>query len=219
MEVVEYNPEEFNRRVANEIYLDWKSLCHNKPEVYIGLSGGNTPLPILEILANKELPWRKFSFFLVDERTVNPRNHRSNYGNLAKHFFNKIDSKVFPVFNNLDDIDSSIREYSSRINKIVKIKNNNLPVFHRILLGMGNDGHIASLFKGTTALSETNKTVVKNFVSKLNEYRITFTFPIINNSERNTLIFKGIDKKRIFDTGNIDYPVFNIKLDRVFYSK
>ena len=127
---------------------------------------------------------------MVDERDVDFDSDESNYYNLNKFFFSKIKVSTFPMKNS-KSIKKSVYNYSKFLRNAFE---NNLPSFDLILLGMGNDGHIASLFPNSKALTENLKWVVENYVDKLNSNRITLTFPVILNSKNIILITQGKEK-------------------------
>jgi 6-phosphogluconolactonase len=163
----------------------------------IALSGGNTPLPILEILQNEDLTWSRYNFFLVDERCVPNENPLSNFGNIRKVFFNQISSQSFPIIQDGISHKESVVVYVNEILKQVPLNENNIPVFDLILLGMGDDGHTASLFPNTKALLEENKFFVFNEIPQMQTERITITYPVLLNSKEIIVIVKGQNKKKI----------------------
>lgn len=186
----------------------------NKRKVNIALSGGNTPLPILEKLKNEKLSWDNFNFFLVDERIVPMNSNESNYKNIKEVFFNHITSNTFPMLSDNGDVNEMIMTYEKRIKDNLMLSANGLPIFDLMILGMGVDGHTASLFPNTKALEEQEKIIVKNEVPQLNSSRITLTFPVLLNSHEIIVLLKGVDKQIVFDEINQGfgqkYPISNI---------
>lgn len=180
----------------------------------IALSGGNTPLPILEILQNEDLTWSRYNFFLVDERCVPNENPLSNFGNIRKVFFNQISSQSFPIIQDGISQKESVVVYVNEIIKQVPLNENSIPVFDLILLGMGDDGHTASLFPNTKALLEENKFVVFNEIPQLQTERITITYPVLLNSKEIIVIVKGQNKKKIikelYSEKPSEYPIFKL---------
>jgi 6-phosphogluconolactonase len=182
--------------------------------INIALSGGNTPLPILQLLQKKRLSWDRYSFFMVDERCVANDNPASNYGNIQKVFFNQIESSKFPVVREGISYKESLAFYKEEIVKHVPINANGFPEFDLILLGMGDDGHTASLFPETKALLETKEVVVLNEVPQLKTKRITLTYPVLINSKQIIVIVKGESKeeiiKELYSGASPDYPILKL---------
>lgn len=183
-------------------------------KINIALSGGNTPLPILEILQKEKLAWDRFNFFMVDERCVPNDNPLSNFGNIQKVFFNQISSSKFSMVQDGTSYNESIAIYIDAIIKNVSATINGIPEFDLVLLGMGDDGHTASLFPETKALLEDNEIVVLNKVPQLQSERITITYPLILNSKEIIVIIKGESKEKIiselYGGESFDYPILKV---------
>jgi 6-phosphogluconolactonase len=193
------NTESNFDKFASDFLFEKLKIIQNESsgKLNIALSGGNTPLPILEILQNEDLMWSRYNFFLVDERCVATDDPSSNFGNIQKVFFSKIVSAKFSVVKDGISYNQSIAIYKDEIIKHVPINANGFPVFDLILLGMGDDGHTASLFPGTIALLEKNKFVVLNEVPQLQTERITLTYPLLLNAKEVIVIVKGEGKEKI----------------------
>jgi 6-phosphogluconolactonase len=184
---------------ASDFLFEKLKIIENKScgKLNIALSGGNTPLPILEKLHNEDLKWSRYNFFLVDERCVPNEDSASNFGNIQQVFFSKIVSTKFSVVKDGYSYNQSITKYKDEIIKHVPFNSNGFPVFDLILLGMGDDGHTASLFSGTKALFEINEFVVINEVPQFQTVRITLTYPVLLNAKEVIVIVKGENKKNI----------------------
>lgn len=182
--------------------------------INIALSGGNTPLPILQLLQKKKLSWDRYSFFMVDERCVANDDPASNYGNIKKVFFNQIISSKFPVVREGISYKESLALYKDEIIKHIPINANGFPEFDLILLGMGDDGHTASLFPETQALLENNELVVLHEVPQLQTERITITYPVLLNCKEIIVIVKGESKEKIikelYSGASPDYPILKL---------
>lgn len=176
----------------------------------IALSGGNTPLPIYKKLVSYDLEWDRITFFLVDERCVPNTSSESNYGNINKVLFKNIPSVNFPVVEKDVSYEACAYNYEKKI--LEHVKNiNNIPSFDLIVLGMGLDGHTASLFPNTNGLTNNKNLIILNNIPQLKTNRITMTYPLILNSKKIVLIAKGSDKKKILN--NVftnDYPISKI---------
>lgn len=207
--------ENFNEFATHFLYDKFKELEKTvQGEISIALSGGTTPLPILEKLKNENIDWRRFHFFMVDERCVPVTDDSSNFGNISKVFFKDIPSKAFSmVSEDESSFVESVSFYKTEIQKHVRCYVG-VPQFDLILLGMGNDGHTASLFPETKGLLEETETVIINDVPQLNTQRITLTYPVLLNASEIIVIVKGKSKEDIItqlyaDQGTI-YPIDKI---------
>lgn len=206
---------DFNQYASDFLFEKLQQLeLNNLGKINIALSGGNTPLPILEILKTKKLNWSKFNFFMVDERVVAIDDDSSNFGNISKAFFEGITSTRFSMIQNGISFSESIAIYHQSISNNVPIGQNGFPQFDLILLGMGDDGHTASLFPNTLALLEQKDFVVLNKVPQLSTERITLTYPVILNSKEIIALVKGERKIEIIDelytSKSHNYPISKI---------
>jgi 6-phosphogluconolactonase len=167
----------------------------------IALAGGTTPhalyLQLAKLCDSAEFPWSKVNIFFGDERDV-PQDHvESNYLMAQKTLLDNVPiapSQVYPMPADRPDLSSAAAEYEQIIRKVVPAGKEGLPCFDLILLGMGGDGHTASLFPGTDALKEKKKLVTAYFVPVLGRHRMTFTFPLINAAQNILLLVTGEDK-------------------------
>ncbi|MEY4987425.1 MAG: 6-phosphogluconolactonase [Bacteroidota bacterium] len=206
---------DFDKFASDYLFEKFKILeKENQGKINIALSGGSTPLPILENLQNEDLTWSRYNFFLVDERCVTNEDSSSNFGNIQKVFFSKISSAKFSVVKDGFSCFQSISRYKDEIIKHVPISTNGFPVFDLILLGMGDDGHTASLFSGTKALFEKKEFVVFNEVPHLQTVRITLTFPVLKSAKEVIVILKGENKikivKEMYSGKPSNYPISKV---------
>jgi 6-phosphogluconolactonase len=166
----------------------------------VALSGGSTPRKLFEVLRSlppSTVPWEKVYFFWGDERHVPPDSPESNYRMADEVLLSKIPARpenIFRIHAEEKDAEKVAYEYEEQIRKFFDLSPGEPPKFDLILLGLGPEGHTASLFPGTTALSETKRLVVPNWVEKLHTARISFTFPVINNSSCVMFLVTGKDK-------------------------
>lgn len=207
IKIIELNNFEVDS--ADQIKLVIKNLLKKRRPINICLSGGLTPLPILKLLKDKDLDFSRISFFLTDERNVNNNNLESNYFNLKKNFFKYISSKNYSINEDLVSIDKAVSNYEKKIIDLVPAKKN-IPSFDLIVLGMGLDGHTASIFPNSDAVGVFNKLVVKNYVEKLDSFRITLTYPLILNSYQIILLIKGTEKKNLLNNLKNTHPIKKI---------
>jgi 6-phosphogluconolactonase len=206
--------KEFDSFSAEFLHNTLKTLSENKKNISIALSGGSTPLPILSILKEYKLNWENFNFFMVDERNVPTSNSSSNFGNIEKVFLRDVNSSSYSMINDNYSIEKCAINYEKLLCSKIPLGENNLPIFDLILLGIGDDGHTASLFPNTKGLNESKKGVVKNSVPQLNTDRITLTYPVLLNASKIIILAKGVIKSQILKEikiGNGDhYPITRI---------
>ena len=152
----------------------------------IALSGGNTPRPVYAEWARigKELPWDQMVFTFGDERCVLPDDAQSNYRMARECLFDPAGVPGESILRVRGEIDpeTAAQEYENQLNLLARQRQEDLYQHDLILLGVGDDGHTASLFPGTAALEEKSSSVVANFVPKFNAWRLTMTYPIINHA-------------------------------------
>ena len=168
-----------------------------RSEFRIALSGGNTPAPVYARIAaeGRDLPWDQILFTFSDERCVPPDNPQSNFRMARENLFVPAAVPEKSIMRMHGEIDPHIaaNEYEDHLNAIATKRGELIYQHDLILLGLGDDGHTASLFPGTAALDEMTRRVVANFVPKLNAWRLTFTFPLINHA-RQILFLVGASK-------------------------
>ena len=169
----------------------------DRNEFRIALSGGNTPAPVYARIAAEahDLPWDRIRFTFGDERCVPPDDPQSNFRMARENLFVPAGVPETSIMRMLGEIDPKIaaQEYEDQLNAIAAQRGESIYRHDLILLGLGDDGHTASLFPRTSALEETARRVVANFVPKLNAWRLTFTFPLINHA-RHILFLVGASK-------------------------
>jgi 6-phosphogluconolactonase len=175
----------------------------------VALSGGSTPRAMNSLLAAPPfldtVPWSSIYFFWGDERCVAPGHPDSNYRMARETLLSKApvpDGNIFRIPADNPDHDRAAEEYEATLrNFFLKLTPKtstaplpNVPRFDLVLLGMGPDGHTASLFPHTAALHTDDRIVVANYVEKLNSHRITLTGRTINNARNVTFVAAGGDK-------------------------
>ena len=167
----------------------------------VALSGGSTPKTLYSLLATKpNIPWDKICFFWGDERHVSPDHPESNYRMAHEALLSKVPVRpenVFRVHAEEKDAAAAASQYEQAVKDFFHLSPGEFPRFDLILLGLGPDGHSASLFPGTSALNETRHLVVANWVPKFNTHRITFTFPVLNAAACVLFLASGADKAPI----------------------
>ena len=167
----------------------------------VALAGGSTPKALYGLLASNPLqakvPWSKIQFFFGDERHVPPDDAESNFRMAREAMLAKapIDPKqVHRIRGEEANASKAAQEYEQELRASFGLKPDQFPRFDLILLGMGPEGHTASLFPGTKALKEERRLVVSNWVGKFYTDRITLTPPVLNNAARVIFMAHGAEK-------------------------
>jgi len=175
----------------------------------LALSGGNTPRAVYQALALRECRWPKWIVTFGDERCVPPDDPQSNYRMASEAFLMLVGpGEVFRIQGEIDP-EEAAAHYNSTLKGLADRFGEERYTHDLILLGLGDDGHTASLFPGTAALDETKKDVVSNFVPKFDSHRITFTYPQINVARRVTFLVSGPKKEAVVQKvleGKHGYP-------------
>jgi len=177
----------------------------------LSLCGGNTPKAVYALLAQSDLPWQKVQITFGDERCVPPDDAQSNYRMAREAFLGVIDipeGNIFRMRGELDPAEAA-EEYERRLAQVAARFGEPRYVHDLLLLGMGDDGHTASLFPGTAALEERERNVVANFVPKFDTHRITLTFPIINAARHVAFLVNDPAKEPVLRSvlaGESGYP-------------
>jgi 6-phosphogluconolactonase len=176
-----------------------ESAAENRP-CTIALSGGSTPELLFSLLGNhfsNSAEWDYAHFFWGDERCVPSDNSESNYGMARRKLFDRIEIPVANIHRIKGDAvsESEAVRYSNEILKFTETREG-LPRFDLIILGLGEDGHTASLFPGNTELIESDKICE---VAVTNQCRITITAGVINNANRVVFLVTGKKKAEIVE--------------------
>jgi 6-phosphogluconolactonase len=190
------------KRAAQEFLQAATSAVSARGVFTVALTGGSTPKPLYSLLATDsvfraQLPWDKMRIYFGDERTVPPDHADSNFRMANEAMLSKAPLKpdqVFRIKGEYKDTERAAQEYEQSLRSSFRIEAGQLPRFDLVLLGMGNEGHVASLFPGTKATHETSRLVVRNWVGKLYTERITLTFPVLNHAAYVLFMVAGQDK-------------------------
>jgi 6-phosphogluconolactonase len=181
------------------------------------ISGGKSPKIIFNILASSQpngIDWSKVSFFWVDERVADISSNENNYQVAQEILFSKLKPgpKVFKI-DVETEINSSVYLYEKTIFDKVEDMANGLPSFDLALLGMGEDGHIASIFSNVPSFL-TSRFVFTTGTRHNGFFRISLGFPLINNSKRILLLVNNKAKSDIFYKRELDLPVHKVNLSK-----
>ena len=190
-------------RVAAETIIEHISDCLRSRDICtIALSGGSTPKRLYSLLANEaalrdQIPWERIHLFWGDERHVPPGHPDSNYLMAYNTLLSQVPlplTNIHRVRSEDADAEKAAADYELGIRTFFKIQAGEMPRFDFVLLGMGADGHTASLFPGTSALKETKRLVLANWVEKFQTFRLTLTAPVLNSAACILFLVAGKDK-------------------------
>jgi len=196
------NIDAIAKRAAQDFLQSATQTVSEKGSFTVALSGGSTPKALYSLLATdaalrSQLPWDKMYMYFGDERSVGPDHADSNFRMATETMLSKVPiepEQVFRIKGEYKDTEKAAQEYEQVLRTSFKIAEGQFPRFDLVFLGIGNEGHTASLFPGTKALHETKRLVVRNWVGKLYTNRITLTAPVINNAARVIFMVTGADK-------------------------
>src|SRR5437588_7464677 len=157
-------------------------------EFRIALSGGNTPRPVYSEIARigRDLPWERVLITFGEERCVPPDDAQSNFRMARETLLAPANIPEKSVMRMRGEIDPQLaaQQYQDDVDLLATQRGEQIYRHDLILLGLGDDGHTASLFPESAALNETVQRVVANYVAKLKTWRLTFTFPLINHARQ-----------------------------------
>jgi 6-phosphogluconolactonase len=188
-------PEELAEATAHNFVARAEEAINEQDRFAVALAGGSTPKRTYETLAQDyadRLDWSKVHVFFADERTVGPEDEDSNYRMVREALLSHI--RVGSVHRMRCELSpaEAAADYERQLREF--FGTDGVPIFDLILLGLGEDGHMASLFPETSALDVTDRWVVVNPVLKLETSRLTLTIPVINAAKAVTFLVAGEDK-------------------------
>ncbi|HWZ52892.1 MAG TPA: 6-phosphogluconolactonase [Granulicella sp.] len=171
----------------------------------IAISGGTTPKRMFELLADPAkpylaaVPWDKIDLFWVDERCVPPTDAESNYRMTSEAMLRHIPLPPARVHRMEGELQPEVAaaRYESRIRNAFKLEGAQTPTFDLVLLGMGDDAHTASLFPHTAAIDEMSLIAMANYVPQKDTWRITLTWPVINQAREVAFLIEGGGKAEV----------------------
>lgn len=203
---------------AEFILKQARAALAERGEFRIALSGGNTPRPIYTEFARigRELPWEKVRFTFGDERCVPPDDAQSNYRMARESLFEPAAVPEGSVLRMRGEIDPPLaaQEYEDELNLLATQRGETIYRHDLMLLGMGDDGHTASLFPRTLALEEQRRRVVSNFVPKFNTWRLTMTLPLLDQSRHVLFLASGAKNRALLEKvigGDRAYPAARVE--------
>lgn len=194
--------EHLSRAAAEKFIQIAHSATGHGGQFTVVLSGGSTPRRLFQLLAEPpyrdKVDWEKVEFFWGDERTVPPDHPDSNFYMANEALLNKLEiapKQIHRMQAEREDQEAVARDYQTEIAHVFGVpEQGEPPSFDLILLGLGPDGHTASLFPHTEAVVERQRWIARNDVPKLNASRITMTAPILNRAKSILFLVAGADK-------------------------
>lgn len=211
-------------QLANQMSDDLMKAVEQKPDkFFIAISGGSTPNVLFKCLANspfkEKIEWRKIHFFWCDERCVPPSSSESNYGIASRYLFNFIPipgQNIHRIYGESEPRTEVIR-YANEIEHNLPFDNNDLPQFDLVLLGMGEDGHTASLFPTKNFLFLFSNIAGVSQHPATSQKRISLTKDVLCNSKKISFMVTGRGKAKVLSEiikelpSSKNYPAAEIK--------
>jgi 6-phosphogluconolactonase len=202
---VEPDPDALARRAAQYIAEMIGEAVADRGRASIAISGGSTPQAVFRLLADPALsarlhmPLDKLDIYWVDERNVAPDDAESNFRMAREAWLDHVSLKPCQIHRIQGELDAeaAAARYEEELRKSFRLKDAEIPRFDLIALGMGSDGHTASLFPYTTAINEMHRLAVANQVPQRNTWRITLTWPVIDHASSVFFLITGAEKAEI----------------------
>ena len=197
--------------IGDFLHSQFQSMIETKGTISIALSGGNTPQELFKYWKEykaKSPTWHKINYYWVDERAVEPTNPESNFGIANTLFFTPLnisESNIFRMQGENNVQDEALR-YNTLLSQNIPHKDS-IPQFNFIILGLGDDGHTASIFPGQEiALFQSTEFCKESVNPYTKQKRITLTGTVINNAEKLFFIILGEQKKQIISEVFLQNP-------------
>ena len=195
--IVATDAADMSRRVAERFRALTRGAAGNR--LAVALSGGNTPRRLYELLATAafraSVRWESVEIFFGDERAVAPEHPDSNYRMAADALLAALPAP--PPVHRMRAETGEAGEYEALLRERIPVQRDGIPVLDLVLLGMGADGHTASLFPRSTALAERTRLVVMSDGPPGGSRRMTFTYPVLNAARRVWVLVPGEEKRAI----------------------
>ena len=205
--------KKFYKRALEIFMEEYRKNIERKAEFSVALSGGNTPKPLFKLLAKEGIKWEKVYIFMVDERYLPVGHSESNYGSLYKNLINKIEIPHNNVkyIKHMESLEESRTEYQFELEEFFRKKERG---FDLIILGMGVDGHTASLFPDNMDLEEA---VVPSLESDYHRYsRISLGINTINECSKKLFLLTKEKKEILEKLAEGDYPASRVRGDILY---
>lgn len=213
---------ELAQKAAEQWVVLAQQAIANSGRFTVALSGGSTPKTLYSLLASPEyrgrVDWLRVHLFWGDERCVPPDHPESNYRMVREALLGKIEIPPKNIHRMKGEIspEEAAASYEVELAQFFHLDPGALPRFDLVLLGLGEDGHTASLFPGSAALQETTRLVTTAYVERLHAHRLTLTLPVLNAAAQVSFLISGASKttkvQEILGAGaaQVDYPAARI---------
>ena len=195
--------DELNRKAAEQFVALAGAANARRGRFAVALSGGSTPTALYALLVSAEyrnrLDWSRVHLFWGDERCVPPDHPESNFRMVQESLLSKVEIRRENIHRMAGEKDpqAAAADYENELRRFFSPPQDGVPRFDLIYLGLGEDGHTASLFPGTAALSENQNWVTIAYVGRLQAHRLTLTLPVINAAAQITFLVSGKSKRAI----------------------
>ena len=204
-------------RIAANIFMSTAKDCVTQGNLFtVAISGGSTPRDMHKFLAEEpyrsDIPWNKTHIFWVDERCVSVDDPASNLGLAKKDFLERIPIPLEQIHSMPGESapEEGAKNYQEEMEKVFRAKEEDLPIFDLIFLGMGKDGHTASLFPGAKSPRAPGRWVIAVKGGDPNVYRLTLTYDVLNRAKRVYFLVSGKEKaptvKTVLENKNAHLP-------------
>lgn len=195
------DPAAMAERAAHHLAACCEEAVAERGVFNLAISGGQTPLPLFRLLSGSDwaerLPWEKIVVYWVDERCVSPDNPDSNYGVARRELLSHVPITWYYRMKGEDDPVKAAQAYEDLLKEHFRLAPGEFPRFDCVLLGMGDDGHTASLFPGEPSLQEKERMVIDQYVRTRNADRLSLTMPVLNNARCCMFLVSGKDKHQV----------------------
>jgi 6-phosphogluconolactonase len=196
--------ESLSRAAADRIVASMRATLCVQPHFSLVLAGGSTPRRLYRLLAEDDalresIFWKSVHLFWGDERHVPPEHPRSNYRMAAESMLHRLPlpaANIHRIHCEAGDAGTAAGQYEEHLQSFFQTGERGLPRFDCVLLGMGADGHTASLFPGSGALQERRRLVIADLPPAVGEWRVTLTLPVLNQARRVLFLVSGGEKAR-----------------------
>jgi 6-phosphogluconolactonase len=214
------NSRDLARAAAEHFVARSREAIGQRGSFTVALSGGSTPKLLFELMADptesfrNQIPWSDIHFFWSDERHVSPDHPDSNYRMANEAMLSRVPVAKNNVHRVPSENPNAAEAASEYEQTLIETTQQTLPRLDLILLGLGTDGHTASIFPGSEVLHETKRLVAAPWVEKFQTYRITMTLPLLNNGASVVFLVSGAEKAKIVKEvleGPERYPAQDVK--------